>query len=98
MHHIYLYGAADDCHECETTFGNFESYYGFEIGPIQAYFIFDGDWGIWLESEEEFPSDWIIKAIEGNCASDVKGKAIHGQFIHIQVPEPVKIVELTGDE
>ncbi len=42
MRHIYLYGASDDCMECETSWGDFESYEGFKIGPIIARYIFDG--------------------------------------------------------
>lgn len=94
MNQIYLYGASDDCHECETSWGGFESYRGFTVGPVTAHFVFDGDWGIWLEGD--VPATWIVKSIRGNCTSDVRDKPHAGQFIHIQVPEKVAIVEIEG--
>ena len=40
MKNIYLYGASDDCNECETDFaGDYESYYGIKINHIFAYFV-----------------------------------------------------------
>lgn len=93
MKNIYLYGASDDCHECETSWGDFESYNGFYIGPVAARFTFDhGNWGIWLTGD--VPSDWIVKTIHGNCPPSVRNRTYGGQFIHIQVPEQVKVVEI----
>ena len=61
MKNIYLYGASDDCNECETDFaGDYESYYGIKINHIFAEYYFDGDWGIRLKGN--IPETWIVKA------------------------------------
>ena len=95
MKNIYLYGASDDCCECETDFcGDYESYSKIKINHIIAEYQFDGDWGIRLIGS--VPDTWYVKCIEGNCCSECRGKENAGQFIHIVIPddESVKITEI----
>ena len=99
MKNIYLYGASDDCQECETDFDrDYESYKGIRINDITAEYCFDGDWGIMLHGD--IPDTWLVKAIVGNCCSQFRYKKNAGQFIHIQIPdnEPVTILELSEEE
>ncbi len=86
MKNIYLFGASDDCMECETDFdGEYESYVGIMIGDVRVHYAYDGDWSIWLEGE--IPADWKVHSCMGN-ADYVKNrdKPHLGQFIHIQLP------------
>lgn len=95
MKNIYLYGASDDCCECETDFcGSYESYSKIKINHIVAEYCFDGDWGIQLVGQ--VPHTWRVKYIEGNCYSKWRGQENAGQFIHIAIPddENVKITEI----
>lgn len=99
MKNIYLYGASDDCMEVETDYGqNAESYVGIKLGPVDVHYVFDGDWGIWLEGE--IPPTWIVRSIRANCAEECRKKPHGGQFIHIQIPkdEGLIIVEKDGEE
>jgi len=92
---IYLYGVSDDCMECETDFGaNAESYYGIKLNHVIVHYVYDGDWGIWLENS--VPETWKVRSIRGNMPSEVRGKPHAGQFLHIQIPddEAVNIIEL----
>jgi hypothetical protein len=98
---IYLYGASDDCMECEVvmpdgTHKAYESYEGFTINGIQVHFVYDGDWGIWLEGQAGIPALWRVKSIRGNCAHDARNKPHGGQFLHIRIPadEVIAVVEL----
>jgi len=95
MKNIYLYGASDDCMEAETDFGKqCESYVGIMINDVQVHYVFDGDWGLWLEGK--IPQTWKVKSVYGNCATEARKKPFGGQFIHIQIPEDedIKFVEL----
>jgi hypothetical protein len=95
MQNIYLYGASDDCCECETDFcGDYESYEGIKINHIIANYCFDGEWGIHLVGN--IPDTWTVRAIKGNCCSEYRDLENAGQFIHIQIPddEAVKITEI----
>ena len=108
MRNIYLYGASDDCMEVETDipgtrgtggpYDAYESYEGIQLGPVRVHYVFDGDWGIWLEGD--VPATWKVRSIEANYASDVRGKPHAGQFIHIQIPddEPIEIKELDASD
>lgn len=99
MKNIYLYGASDDCMECETDFGiNAESYEGIKINNVNVKYVFDDDWGIWLVGD--VPKTWVVRAIEANCATAARNRKYGGQFIHIQVPdeEVIKIEELESSE
>ena len=99
MQNIYLYGASDDCCECETDFaGDYESYEAIKINHITAKYIFDGDWGIELVGI--VPETWNIRYIRGNCCSELRNKDNAGQFIHIQIPddESVKITEIVSED
>jgi hypothetical protein len=97
MYNVYLYGASDDCMEVETDYsGGGESYVGMMIGSVRAHYVFDGDWGIWLEGE--IPASWIVHPIPANHCQAVRGKPYAGQFIHIQVPDMVVITELSDKE
>ena len=91
---IYLYGASDDCCECESDFGDYESYSKIKINHVVAEYKFDGDWGIRLVGN--VPETWIVKCISGNCCSEYRDIDLAGQFIHIQIPddESVKITEI----
>lgn len=103
MRDIYLYGASDDCMECDvwldgTVQRGWESYVGIMLNEVRVQYVFDGDWGIWLEGD--VPSSWIVRSFRANCADDARRKPFGGQFIHIQIPsdEALKIVELRDDE
>lgn len=90
MKNIYLYGASDDCCELESDFGvRAESYSNLKINDVVVEYLFDGDWGVMLTGK--IPSSWIVRAIQGNCASDFRRKENAGQFIHIQIPDDEKV-------
>ena len=96
---IYLYGASDDCCECETDFiGNYESYSKIKINHIIAEYKFDGDWGVKLTGD--IPESWKVHAIAGKCCRAYRDVKNAGQFIHIQVPdnEGIEITEINNEE
>jgi len=98
MKNLYLYGASDDCCECETDFNeDYESYCGIKINEIEAHYYFDGDWGIKLIGD--IPETWIVRCINGNCCGKFRYQDFSGQFIHIQIPdgENVKFSSLNSD-
>ncbi len=92
MKHIYLFGASDDCHEVETSWGeDFEGYGDILIGlgglhTLRCRYVYDGDWGI--EVIGDIPKSVIAKFITGN---DPIRKENSGQFVHLQVPESVTV-------
>jgi hypothetical protein len=98
VRHVYLYGASDDCMECDVIEnGNkkgYESYEGIVLNDVRVRYHYDGDWGVWLESP--IPVAWRVFSVRGNMPSQVRNQPHGGSALHIMIPldEPFTVKEL----